>query len=192
MLFETCRNGQHVRIEDDVGRVESEIDQQSIRALTNIDLSLDRVGLAALVEGHDDNRGAVPAHELCFADEILFAFFQRDRIDDGFALHAFQTRFDDRPPGAVDHDGHARDFRLRRDVIQEHAHGVLRIEHPLVHVHVDHVRAAAHLLERDVGRFAVLLVSDQTRESFRTGDVRALADHLEVRVRTNGEDFQTR
>jgi hypothetical protein len=47
-------------IEDDVGRIERRLlDEQLVGALTDLDLALDGVGLAHLVESHDHDTGAV-------------------------------------------------------------------------------------------------------------------------------------
>ena len=64
-----------------------------------------------------------------------------------------------RPLRAVDHDRDARDLRLGRDVVEERRHRLLGVEHALVHVDVDDVGAAAHLLERDVDRLGVVAIS---------------------------------
>ena len=58
----------------------------------------------------------------------------------------------------------------------------LRVQHGLVHVDVDHLRAALHLLARDRQRLGVVAVQDQAREGLRAGDVGALADVHEQRV----------
>ena len=68
--------------------------------------------------------------------------------------------------------------RLRKVVIACDA-----VEQVGVHVHVEEVRAAAHLLERDVERVLEVAALDQPAEARRAGDVRALADHHEVRLR---------
>jgi hypothetical protein len=46
------------------------------------------VGLALLVEGHDDDRGAVFAAEPGLLDERLDAFLHGDGVDDRLALDA--------------------------------------------------------------------------------------------------------
>ena len=88
-------------------------------------------------------------------------------------------------------DRRARDLRLGRDEVQERGHRTLGVEHALVHVDVDEVGAAAHLLERDRRRLREVVVLDEPREPARPGDVRALADHLEVAVGPDGQGLQT-
>ena len=46
--------------------------------------------------------------------------------------------------------GSARDLGLGRDQVEERRHRLLGVEQALVHVHVEDVGAAAHLLERDL------------------------------------------
>ena len=53
------------------------------------------------------------------------------------------------PLRAVDHDRHARDLRFAADQIQKARHRRFRIDHSFVHVDVEDVGAAFHLLPRD-------------------------------------------
>ena len=165
--------------------------QQPVGALADRDLALDRVGLPGLVERHDDDAGAVALDDLRLVQEILFAFLQADRVDDALALDALEAGLDDRPARAVDHHRHARDLRLGRDVVEERRHRLLGVEHALVHVHVDDVRAVADLLGRDLHRLRVVLALDQPGEPRRAGHVGPLADHLEVAVGADGQRLET-
>ena len=64
VLLDAGGDGEDVRIEDDVlGREADLFGQNVVGALADLGLALERVGLALLVEGHDDDRGAVAAHE---------------------------------------------------------------------------------------------------------------------------------
>jgi hypothetical protein len=69
-------------------------------------------------------------------------------------------------------------------------HGDFRVEHPLVHVDVEDVRAAAHLVERHLEASCEVSLLDQVREAPRAGDVGALPDHDEVRLGADGEELE--
>jgi hypothetical protein len=114
--------------------------------------------------------------------ECFFAFFQRDRIDDRLALHAFQACLDHFPLRRVDHDRHARDVRFGGDQVQEAHHGRFRIEHGLVHVDVDDLRTVLDLLARDRKRFVELIVQDHAGKGLRPRHVGPLADVDEQRA----------
>jgi hypothetical protein len=86
--------------------------------------------------------------------------------------------------------GHARDIRLARDQAQELHHGRLRVEHALVHVHVDDLRAVGHLLPGDVDGRRVIAGFDQLAELGRTGHVGALADIDEQAGGVDGQRLQ--
>ena len=89
MLLDPGRDGEHVRVEDDVLRREADdVDEQPVRALADRDLALDRLRLALLVERHDDDAGAVAAHDPRLLEERLLALLQRERVDDALALEA--------------------------------------------------------------------------------------------------------
>ena len=191
VLLEAGGDRQDVRVEDDVERIEARlVDEQPVGALADLDLALHRVGLAALVERHDDDGGAVPAHQPGLVQEVVFAFLQADRVGDRLALDALEAGLDHRPLRAVDHDRQARDLRLGRDDVQERRHRRFRIEHPFVHVDVEDVGAAAHLVERDVGGLGELAAGNQPREPLGAGDVGPLADHDEVALGADGQRFE--
>ena len=193
VLFETGRDRQNVRIENDVGGIESgPLGEQPVRALADRDLPLDGVRLALFVERHHHHAGAEPADDRRLVQEVAFAFLEADRVDDRLALHALETGENHRPFRAVDHERHAGDLGLGRDVVQEFGHRALGIEHAFVHVDVDQVRAATHLVERHPCGFRVLLGSNQPRESCRAGDVGALPDHLKVGVGANRQRLEAR
>src|SRR5881394_2282937 len=116
------------------------------------------------------------------AQKFFLAVFQADGVHDHFSLHAFESGFDDAPLRAVDYDRDARDFRFAADQIQEANHGRFRIDHPFVHVYVEQVRAALHLLTRDSQRTFEIAGEDQLRKLWRTRDIRPLADHSETKL----------
>ncbi len=75
VLLDAGGDGEDVGIEDDVlGRKADLLGEQLVGALADRDLALDRVGLALLVEGHDDDGGAVAQHLLGVLEERLLAF----------------------------------------------------------------------------------------------------------------------
>ncbi len=151
MLLDPGGDGEDVRVEDQVLRREAHLlDEQPVRALADRDLALDRVGLALLVEGHDDDARAVAADPARLLEELLLALLERERVDDALALDALEAGLEHRPARAVDHDREPRDLRLGGEEVEEGRHRALAVEQVGVHVHVEEVGAAAHLLERDV------------------------------------------
>ncbi len=74
--------------------------------------------------------------------------------------------------------------------VEESHHRRLRVEHRLVHVDVDDLRAADDLLARDLDRAGVIARQDELRERARTGDVGAFADIDEQRVVADGERLE--
>jgi len=71
VLVHTGRNREDVRIENDVLRREADrVREQVIGALADFHLALQRVGLAAFVEGHHHDRGAVAADEFRLLDDF--------------------------------------------------------------------------------------------------------------------------
>ena len=98
------------------------------------------------------------------------------------ALHALQARLDHVPFRRVDHHRHARDVGLGGDEVQVSHHRRLRIEHRLVHVDVDDLRAARDLRARDFHGAGEIAGEDQLGERPRAGDVGAFADVDEQRI----------
>ena len=130
----------------------------------DLDLALDRVRLPHLVERHHDDAGAVALDPPRLLEELLLALLEADRVDDPLALDALQPRLEHRETRAVDHDRDSRDFRLGREQVEERRHRLLPVEQVGVHVDVEDVGAAAHLLERDVDRTLVVAASIRRRK----------------------------
>ncbi len=177
VLVDTGGDRKNIGVEDDVfGREAHAVHQQPIGARADLGLARKSVGLPLFVEGHDDCCCAIAPAQLRLPNELLFAFLQRDRVDDALSLHALQSGFDDTPLRAVDHHRHARNVGFARDEIQEAPHGLHRIQHRLVHVDVDDLGAVFDLLACDGHGVLELLGEYQAREGLRAGDVGALAD----------------
>ena len=186
-------DGKDVRVENDVlgGKARARC-QQLIGALADLGLARKGVGLALFVKGHHDHRGAVAPAQFGLAQELGFTLLHADGIDDGLALHALETGFDDLPLRRVDHDRHARNIRLRGDEVQETHHRRPGIEHRLIHVDVDHLGAVLDLLACHSEGLVVLFGEDQAGERLGAGDVGALADVDEQAVVTDVERFHAR
>ncbi len=150
MFFQTGRNGQNVRIKDDVvSRKICPRGQEFISPRADVDLALKRIGLAALIKSHHDDRCAILPNQPRLPEKFLLPVFQADGIDDRFALHAFQPRFDYAPLRAVDHEWNARDLWFAADQIQETRHRRFGIDHSLIHVYIEDVRSSLDLMTRN-------------------------------------------
>ena len=192
VLLDSGGDGEDVRVEDDVLRPEPGLgDQEVVGAAQDLDLPLDGFGLAALVEGHDHHPCAVAADRPCLLEKDLLPLLQRDRVDDPLALEALEPGLERREARAVDHDRQARGLRLGRDQVEERGHRLLGVEQIRVHVHVEQVRPAAHLLERDGDTALEVVRLHEPAELRRAGDVRPLAHHHEARVRADDERLET-
>ena len=166
VLLHPGRDREDVGVEDDVLGLEADRPgQQVVGAPQDGDPPLDRLGLALLVEGHDDDGRAVAPAEAGLAEELVLALLERDRVDDALALELLEAGLDDRPLRAVDHDRDRRDVGLGGDPAQEAGHRGDAVEHRLVHVHVDQLGAVGDLLAGDVDR---LVLGARRRPAGRT------------------------
>ena len=192
MLLHTRSNRQHVGIEDDVLRREADLlGQDSIGALGNCHLVLDARGLAGLVEAHHQNGGTVASDKAGLLAESFLALLEADRVDDALALKAFQPRLDHRELRAVDHDRQPGDVGLGGDQVEEGGHGRFGIEHPLVHVDIEDIRATGHLVVGNIESGLEISFLDQARELARAGNIGAFADHDQVGFRPDRQRLDT-
>ena len=191
MLLDARGHREDVRIENNIlGRKLDLLGQNPVRALADAHFALDGIRLAFLIESHHHHRGAVAQAQSRMRQERFLAFLEADGIDDALALDAFEARFDHRPFRRVDHDGHARDIRLAGDQAQEFHHRRLRVQHALIHVHIDDLRAIGHLLTRHVDRGGIIARFNQLAKFRRAGDVGALADVDEQAAGIDGQGLQ--
>ena len=178
------RHGQNIRIKYNFFRSDAGLlGKDPVRSPADLQLSRERIRLAFFIKRHHHHGRAVPPDQTRTLPESFFTLFQANRIDDAPALNALQAGFNHFPIRAVDHDRHARDVGLRGDVVQKSRHGLLGIEHGLVHVDVDDLRAVFDLLASHRQRGFVLAAEDQLGKTRRAGDVRAFADIDEAGIR---------
>ena len=177
MFFDAGGDGKNIRVEDDVlGRKAHLVYQHAVGALAYFHLALVGVGLAFFVKGHHHGGRAIAIDQLGLALEFVQALFHADGVDDALALDATQSGFDDRPLAAVNHDGNARDVGLGCDKVQKPHHGRQAVEHGLVHVDVDDLRAVFHLLTRYGQGLLILAIQNHAGKGLGAGDIGALAN----------------
>ena len=95
MLLDAGRDREDVRVEDDVVvREPRPLGEQPVGAGEDLDPPLDGVGLALLVERHDDGRRAVPPAQPGLAQELVLALLEADRVHDPAALELLEPGLD--------------------------------------------------------------------------------------------------
>ena len=191
VLLDAGRHGEDVGVEDDVlGREADLLGEDLVGRAADLRPTLQAVGLALLVEGHDDGGRAVLAAQPGLLDERLLALLHGDGVDDRLALHALEAGLDDLPLRGVDHHGDPGDVGLAGDQLEEAVHRGDAVDHALVHVDVDDLGAGLDLLAGHGQRGVVVAVLDQLAEPGRAGDVGALADVDEQAVLGDGERLE--
>jgi len=116
-------------LEDDLVRRQPHLlGQQSVGAATDFDLALDRVRLALLVVGHDDDRSPVSASRAARVRNSASPSLSEIEFTIGLPPMQRQPRLDDGPLRRVDDDRHAGNGRLGSDQIQEMGHRGFRVE----------------------------------------------------------------
>ena len=186
-------DGQDARVEDQIGRGHADdVDRQPVGACQDLDLALDGVGLSLLVERHQHDRRAVPADAPRVLDEALLAVLQAQAVDDRLALDALEAGLDHLELARVDHDRDPAHRGLGGDQVEEPPHLLGRLEQPVVHVHVDRLRAALDLLACDRHHRVAVAGADEPREGRRAGHVRALADVAEAALGRDRDGLEAR
>ena len=168
VLRHAGRDGEDVRVENDVTRREAYTDHDVIRALADPNFILFRRRLSFLVESHDDGRGTVILQNFRLFNKERFSLFQRDTVADALALDALQPGFDNLKLGRIDHERHFRNVRLRDRTLQELLHRNDAVDHAVVDVDVDDHRSVLDLLASDLHRSGVIVVFNQTLELARS------------------------
>ena len=183
MFLNARTHGENIGVENDVLRRKPHLlREQAIGAPADAEFARHAVRLPFLVKGHHNHRRAIAPRQPRLAHKFRFPFLQADGVDHALTLGALQSRFDHRPFGRVNDNGHAGDVWLAGDQVEERGHRFFGVQHPLVHVHVNHLRPALHLLPRHAQRLLVPLLADEAGKFARAGDVGAFADVHEVQL----------
>ena len=193
MFFHPRSYRQHIGVEDNVLRTEAHLFRQdAIGTATYFNLPFVSICLPFLIKSHDDNRRAITLDGTGTFDKDRFAFFQRNGIDNAFALHAFQSGKYHIPLGRVYHNRYARDIGFRCDEVQEGGHLLNSIQQTVVHIDVNHQRSVLHLLAGDGQSFLVFFFINQPKELTRTCHITPLAYVDEIDFGRNFQQFQAR
>ena len=156
VLLHAGGHGEYVQVKDDVLRREAHLlGEDAVGPVHDGQPSVDVIGLPLFVKGHHDHCGAVIVACGRLLAELLLALFERDRVHDAFSLHAFEPRLDDAELRRIDHDRDPRDVRFALQQVEVGDHGLLAVQQRVIHVHVQHLRAALHLLAGHAKRLFV-------------------------------------
>ena len=181
VLIHPGGDGQNIEVKNNVLRREIQfLREQLVCPLRDGHLVFHRCGLSFFVKGHHHHRRAVTLAQGGLVQELLFAAFEADGVDDALALQAFQSRLQHAPLGTVHHNWHARNIRIRSQQIQEAMHARLGIEQAFVKADVDDVRAVLHLLPRERECALKVVLLDEFLELRRAHHVGAFADLCEL------------
>jgi phage-related protein len=121
------------------------------------------------------------AHAAGTVEKDLLALLERERVDYRFALNALQRGLDHLEARRVDHPRHARRLGVGGHEVEEMRHLGAGVYHAVVHVHVDHHRAVAHLTPRYGQRLVVRLLLYESQEFAAARHVATLA-HVDERT----------
>ena len=183
VLVDAGGDGEDVGVEDDVLWRETDvIDEGAVGAFADFDLVFVGGGLTVFVEGHDHGGGAELHDGPSVALEGLFAFLERDRVDDAFALQTLQASLEDFPLGGIDGDGDLRNVGFGLHEVEEAGHHLDAVDEAIIEADVDDRRAVVDLLAghgEGVFEFAFL---NQFSEPRGAGDVGTFPDHEEIFV----------
>ncbi len=92
MFIDASSYGKDGGVEDDVLRVEvTFIHEDAVGAFADADFVFVGGGLALFIKGHDHDGGAKLHDGAGVFAEDVFAFFEGNRVDNAFALHAFES-----------------------------------------------------------------------------------------------------
>ena len=186
-------HGEHVGIEDDVLRGKAFLlHQDPVGAAEDLHLPLHGVGLAHLIEGHDDEGVAVAPHGAGLLPKQLLPLLQGDGVHHALSLETAHSGLQDLPAGGVHHHRDAGDVGLGAHQVQEPLHGPHRVQEPLVHVYVQHLGAPLHLLAGHLQPRLVLPGLDEAAKAGRARDVGPLPHVGEEGVGAQGEGLQAR
>ena len=119
--------------------------------------------------------------------EDIFSFLKRNAVDNTFSLHALQTGFDDLPLGRVDHEWHFGNIRFRGHQMQKFHHGLFGVQQAFIHVNVNHLRSALHLLQSHAEGLLQISFTYEFSKLRGSSNVGSLTDIDKIAVRPDDE-----
>ncbi|MGX1121635.1 hypothetical protein RKD37_006998 [Streptomyces ambofaciens] len=176
-LLLTGADGEGQAVDEDVGLVDAPVAGEVVdQPFGDLDLLLGGAGLALLVDGERDQRGAVFPGQLgdaCEAGLGPRAVLVVDRVDHRAAAELLQTRPDDVDLGGVQHD---RQRGGGGEAAGQLLHVGDAVPADVVDAQVEHVRAFADLVAGHLDAVVPAAVQHGLAELLRAVGVGALAD----------------
>mmetsp|Transcript_26852 Transcript_26852/g.37750 ORF Transcript_26852/g.37750 Transcript_26852/m.37750 type:complete len:207 (-) Transcript_26852:40-660(-) len=151
VLFHTSTNSQHIRIEHNVFRWETNfVHQNIVRTLANTDFFRFCCSLTFFVKGHHYYSSTVLSQQSRVFLEEFFTDLQGNRIHNRFTLTPFQTCHHNVKLGSIQHKGHLRHLRFRHSNLDKLLHRSKSIQHTIINIDINHMGTIFHLLFRNV------------------------------------------
>ena len=191
VLFDAGSDRKNVGVEDDVfGRKVELLCENGVGAPADLYAALEGVRLPLFVERHNHNGGAIFSQLPGKTSKLILPLFQTNRVYNTLALDVLEAGFDHTPLRGVDHDRDPCNVRLYHRQAKKALHRLLRIEHPFVHVDVDHLSPVFHLLAGYTQRFVKVAGFDELGELGGSGNIGPLADIHKVGFPGENKWFQ--
>ncbi len=102
-----------------------------------------------------------------------------------------QPCLDDAELGGVDHDGQPGDIGFGHNEVQEVGHGLFGVEQAFIHIDVDDLGAALHLMLSYREGFGIIARFDKAGEFAGAGDIGSFPDVDEVGFRADDQGLQS-
>mmetsp|Transcript_1346 Transcript_1346/g.4244 ORF Transcript_1346/g.4244 Transcript_1346/m.4244 type:complete len:374 (-) Transcript_1346:1331-2452(-) len=177
VLLHASTNGENIRIENDVLRVEANLfDQELVRTAADADLLRLSRGLAILIKRHHNNRGAMALDNLRVVQEFLLTTLEGNGVHDALTLAALQASLNNVELGRVNHERNLGRIRFRHEQVHKAGHRRLAIDETVIHVDVDHMRAVFDLLEGDRESLLEVAIDNSLLENTGARDIASLTE----------------
>ena len=150
MFLNTRSHSQYIRVENDIMRIKIHLFcQYFISTGTDFNLTFKSICLSFFIESHHYNGSSQFFYQTGMFYKYLLPFLQRNRIDNGLSLQAFQSGLNDFPLGRVNHDRYTGYVGFGHDQIQESSHLLPGIQQTVIHIYINHQSTVFHLLASD-------------------------------------------
>ena len=113
MFPDSCTNSQHIWIKYDIlCRKTHLVYKNIIRPLAYLNFSFKCTCLTLLVKCHNHSSSSVSPNQFCTSFKLFLPLFQRNGVDNRFALRTLQAGFKYRPFRRIDHYRQTGNFRF--------------------------------------------------------------------------------
>ena len=184
--------GKNIGVENNILRGKTNLfSQYFVCPVANFYFSFLGIGLSFFIKSHYNYCCTISLANLGLFNKFGLALLHAYGVYNALALHAFKPRLNDFKFGAVNHNRDAGNIGLGLQQVEEGSHSGYAFKQRIIHVYIQYLSAAFHLLSGHIERCFVVVFPNKTSKHFASRYIGTFPYIYKIGFGTNHKWFKT-